>query len=257
MKKISVILATVSCLAISACNVTTDTTQVAHGNKSSFFKNPFSDKTTNERIESAAKQAVEDGNPQEALVFYERLYTKDANAENALNYAQVLRKTGNPGRASIVLAPFMEKIPMVGGESKKKRDTSHDPMMVLEYASATLENGNFERAEKLLKALLSSSEAASIYPQVRNLVGVSLDARGQHKQAEQYYRDAMETWEGRPITVMNNLALNLAHQGYFDEALNLLRQARVMSPEQEMIAANIKIVNSLQSAVLPKPKALN
>lgn len=270
MKKLALTTLTlVSCIALSACNVTTDdsmsnarTSSYNEGGNtttSSIFSNPFSDKTTNARIETAAKQAVADGNPEEALIFYERLYLKDAKLDNALNYAQVLRKTGNPSRATMVLAPFIEDIGLADTSSKKKKGKKgeYDPMLVLEYASATLETGKFERAESLLQTLLKEQKAAPLYPQIRNLIGVSMDARGQHKAAEPYYRDAMDTWEGRPITVMNNLALNLAHQGYFDEALSLLRQARVMSPQHTMIAENIKIVSSLQSAVLPKPKSLN
>lgn len=270
MRTSTAILALVCGLAVSACQVTSDNKESlrtagsgAHassvlGHSTSIGTITGYDKTTNQRISTAAKQAVADGNANEALVFYERLYLKDSsNLEHGLNYAQVLRKTANPQRAVMVLAPFIEKMETETKKSKKKAKKNHDPLMVLEYASAILETGKFERAETYFAQLLTDPEATHIYPQVRNLIGVSLDARGYHKKAEAYYRDAMSTWEGQPISVMNNLALNLAHQGYFDEALNLLRQARVIAPGRQMIATNIDLITSLQSAVVAKPKSLN
>ena len=59
----------------------------------------------------------------------------------------------------------------------------------------------------------------------------------------------MDLWIGAPVNVMNNLALNLAHQGYFDDSLNLLRQALVMEPDNDKVAANIDFVRGLQQAV--------
>ena len=78
---------------------------------------------------------------------------------------------------------------------------------------------------------------------------MTLDARGRHDEAEPYYEQAMDLWQGEPVSVMNNLALNLAHQGYFDESLNLLRQALVIEPDSEKIAANIDFVRGLQASV--------
>lgn len=211
--------------------------------------------TTNERLDSVAKQAVRDGNPAQAVHHYEKLYTNDSkNPETALNYAQVLRQVGHADRALIVLSPFV-KI-----EDKKDGTyiTAENPDILLEYASATLAIGRYDRAEMLLQELLRTPEGLELAPQAHNLIGVSLDARAMHEEAEPYYREAIEIWSGSATNPLNNLGLNLAHQGYFEESLNVLQQALVMEPQNEKVAANIDLVRELRSSTTAsaKPVAL-
>lgn len=205
--------------------------------------------TTNDRLDSAAKQAIADGNADEALVFYEKLYRQDSrNPETALHYAQVLRKTDNPQRAIFVLAPFV-KTEDGKKTSAQKKNADLYAKLRLEHSAATLEVGRFEQAETQLQEMLNSPQSFGLQPQIHNLIGVSLDARGMHDNAEKHYRTAIEDWEGQPITAMNNLALNLAHQGYFDEAMTLLRKAYVMAPERDVIATNIDLISGLKASL--------
>ena len=205
----------------------------------------YSDSTA-ERLDSAAKQAVRDGDPNEAVQHYEKLYKLDSgNPDTVLNYAAVLRQTGNPERASVVLAPYVD----VEDTKKGPIVTAESPDILLEYASAKLAMGEYEKAEILLQGLLMDPRAPELAPQAHNLIAVSLDSRGRYRDAEAYYEQAMDLWIGAPVNVMNNLALNLSHQGYFDDSLNLLRQALVMVPDNGKVAANIDFVRGLQQAV--------
>ena len=211
--------------------------------------------TTNERLDSAAKQAVRDGNVAEAVHHYEELYRNDSsNPETALNYGQVLRQAGYPQRSLMVLSPFVK----IDEDKKGILITAENPDILLEYASSTLAVGQYDRAEMLLQELLRTPEGLELAPQAHNLIGVSLDARGMHEEAEPYYRESIAIWSGDAANPMNNLGLNLAHQGYFDEALDVLRQALVLEPQNDKIAANIDLVSDLQgSQTKIKPTALN
>ncbi|MGM0421560.1 MAG: tetratricopeptide repeat protein [Pseudomonadota bacterium] len=242
MRKPILMTAMVFCLALAGCEAHIDGQPTARQSENT--------ETTNERLETAAKQAITDGNTDEALISYEKLYRQDSrDPQTALNYAYVLRKTGNAERAVLVLAPFVD------AKDKKSADPV-DPLILLEHASSTLEMGRFKEAEGLLQDMLDSPDTVELDPQILNLIGVSMDAQGMHTVAEEYYREALEAWQGQPITVMNNLALNLTHQGYFDEALTLLRKAYVMAPERDIIAANIDLVTDLHKNIQSKPKSL-
>ena len=202
--------------------------------------------TTSARLNTVAKQALEDNSPYEAVKQFERVYKIDSgNPRAALNYASALRLTGNPERASVVLAPFVE----IARDNEKVMVDASSPDILLEYAAIQMSLGRYSEAEDLLHALASDTRAPELRPQALNLIGVTLDARGRHDEAEPYYEQAMDLWQGEPVSVMNNLALNLAHQGYFDESLNLLRQALVIEPDSEKIAANIDFVRGLQASV--------
>ena len=101
-----IIIATLAALSLSACAPS----MMNDGPGADRFGPSHQALTTNERLMTEAKRAVADGNADEALQYYERLYKKDSNdADTALNYAQVLRKTGKPQRAALVLAPFIKK----------------------------------------------------------------------------------------------------------------------------------------------------
>lgn len=212
--------------------------------------------TTNERLDSAAKQAVRSGNITEAYHHYEKLYQNDSrNPEVALSFAQVLRQMNKAERAIIVLSPYVK--------IEEKKDgtfvTAENPDILLEYAASSLAVGRYDRAEMLLQELLRTPEGLELAPQAHNLIGISLDARGMHEGAEPYYRQAMELWIGDAVNPMNNLGLNLAHQGYFDEGLTVLRQALVLEPDNQKVAANIDLVADIKASVAgnKKPIALN
>jgi Flp pilus assembly protein TadD len=201
---------------------------------------------TERRLATAAIDAIAEGKSAEALVSYEKLYKRSfKNADVSLNYAQLLRKAGRVDEALAVLKPFAAKDGSL---------TAGNPplaMIKTEYAAALIARGDFAEAQKLLDTVLTAPEAAEFHPDASHLAGIALDAQGNHKAAEKLFRQALDSWKGDPTSVMNNLALNLASQGMFDESLTTLRRAQVMAPDKTEIAQNIEIVNDLRRAVVP------
>lgn len=202
---------------------------------------------TEARMATAASAAFKEGRTAEALAKYERLYKKQVgfNADVSLNYAQLLRKSGRAEEALDVLRPFVEK------RRGKLRDGT-GPMILNEYASIKIALGDFARAEEVLDTVLEDKNAAEFHRDAKNLMGVSLDARGQHVEAERMFRMALDGWKGDPTSVMNNLALCLSAQGAFDESLTILRKALVIAPQKEEIARNIEIIEALRDKIVKK-----
>ena len=124
--------------------------------------------------------------------------------------------------------------------------------MLTEYAASHIALGDFAKGEETLNRVLENSKAAPWHNDAYNLMGVSMDAQGEHKEAEQLFRMALDGWQGDPSSVMNNLGLSLAAVGRFDESLDILRKALVMSPAKSEIARNIQIISDLRGAVIPK-----
>lgn len=201
---------------------------------------------TEQRLATAAMDAIAAGKTDEAFVLYEKLYKRSAkDATVSLNYAQLLRKTGRVDEALAVLKPFA---------AQKGSLTAGQPplaMMKTEYAAALIARGDFAAAQKLLDTVLMNADAAAFHPDASHLAGIALDAQGNHKAAEKLFRQALDGWQGDPTSVMNNLGLNLASQGMFDESLTTLRRAQIMAPDKAEIAQNIAIVNDLRRAVVP------
>src|SRR5512141_1005320 len=59
------------------------------------------------RLSTAANNAIAEGKTNEALALYGKLYASNKSQDAALNYAQLLRKTGKAQQALDVLAPFV------------------------------------------------------------------------------------------------------------------------------------------------------
>lgn len=204
------------------------------------------------RLTTAAAEAIAAGRAEDALPEYRTLYIAHKNdAGHALNYAQLLRRTGNTDEAIKVLTPFIK-------DAQGKNAKKVSPLLVNEYAAALIEQGKLTDAQKILDLVLTDDapEAAASRADAMNLLGVSLDAQGRHKEAETMFRLAIEGWNGNPTTVMNNLALCLANQARFDEALTTLRQALVMAPDKQPIASNIQMVQDLRDSVVKRPVSL-
>lgn len=236
-------LALVSALMLSGCIAASNDTHVGAPLDSMMGKKAM----TERRLATAAIDASAQGRTAEALASYEKLYKRGhTNADIALNYAQLLRKEGRIKEALAVLKPHADK--------KGSLTAGKTPLALLqcEYAAAQIAHGDFAQAQALLDTILSNPQAAEFHPDASHLAGIAVDAQGNHKAAEKLFRQALHGWTGDPTSVMNNLALNLASQGLFDESLTTLRKAQVMAPQKMEIARNIEIVNNLRSAVVPK-----
>lgn len=199
-------------------------------------KNP-DEMTNSARIDSALERAaVTAGNKGEelqSLAILERLYKRNSeNPKHAVNYAKGLRRADRLNRAALVIAPFAEA---PNGPAAAKA----------EYAAIMTAMGRYESAEIYARQALDKQPDEYT---AWHILGVSLDARQEYKPAERAYRKALEVWQGNPVPVMNNLALNLATQGYLDEASQILQKALAVAPERGDVERNLRIVNALQKS---------
>lgn len=185
----------------------------------------------NAALERATSEEPTDGGV-ESLASIERLYKKDnLNPNLAVRYSRALRENGRMTRAAMVLNPLME--------APKTKTAA----VITEYAAVQASMGNYEVAEKNARtAVLKDPNSAQAY----HVLGISLDAQGFHKQAEVAFRKALDSWSGDPSPVLNNLGLNLAAQGFLDEAISTLRRAASLSPNKQEIERNLRIVQALQ-----------
>lgn len=194
-------------------------------------------------LQRAANAASVNGNSNESLSYLETIYKRNSHDPKiAIRYATALREAGSLKQADLVLAPFAN-----GADSTAELKS--------EYAALLLSMGNYEMAEKYAqKAVLQDNSYAQAY----HHLGVALDAQGMHEPAERAFRKGLELWQGDPTAIMNNLALNLAAQGYFEESYEILGKARDLSPEKIEIERNMRIIKAMQQTEqgwVPKPTA--
>src|SRR5690606_2888138 len=79
-----------------------------------------------------------------------------------------------------------------------------DPVFMA-YSRLILDQSYYKEAEKRLMARLTGS-AQSSAPQLNNLIGVALAGQTRRAEADQAFRRALESWDGRPGVVEKNLA---------------------------------------------------
>ncbi len=201
--------------------------------------------TQAEKIDSALQRAATSasraGSTEQSLAMLEKIYKRNSEDEQAaLDYAAALRKEDQLNRAAIVIAPFAN-------------DPNSSSAVKTEYAGIALAQGQYQEAEKYAqKAIIQDEKNAMAY----HYLGIALDTQGQHEKGERAFRKGLELWEGDPTTIMNNLALNLASQGYLDEAAEILQKARVVAPGRKEIERNLRIITALQQSngtPVPKP----
>ncbi len=191
-------------------------------------------RTEQERIDSvidkATKNAAKQGSVKANLLSLERVYKRDSeNSDAAFAFAHGLRKAGYLSRAETVLKPFAN-------------DESSAPGIKTEMSMIKLALGSYDSAEKYAQAAIIQDP--NDYHAYENL-GIALDAKEMHPEAERAFRKGLEHWEGNPTGIMNNLALNLATQGFIDEAVEVLEQAKTISPDSVKIERNLRIIRTL------------
>ncbi|HEY8190827.1 MAG TPA: hypothetical protein VIG74_00275 [Alphaproteobacteria bacterium] len=192
------------------------------------------------------RAAGKSGETSESLSLLESSYKRNSDDITvATKYAHALRMADRLNRAAMVLSPFVT-------------DTDDATSAAYtEYAATMAATGTYDEAEaNARKAILKDPENGQAY----HILGIALDAQGHHPQAEVAFRKALEHWEGDPGPVMNNLGLNLASQGFVDDALDTLRKAASLSPNRPEIERNLRIVSALQTQppkegfrLVPKP----
>ncbi|MBI1216361.1 MAG: tetratricopeptide repeat protein [Alphaproteobacteria bacterium] len=209
-------------------------------------------KETDAHLKTAAADAMAGGHTKEALELYKKLHERHKRDMSiSIGYAQMLRKTGDAEQAAFLLTPYT--LPPADKDGKPVAAPALDPQLANELAADQIALGKFDDAHALLAPMLDAQTENPWRGESANLMGVVLDAQGDHKGAEKLFRVALDGWKGDKTSVMNNLALCLASQGMFDQSLTTLRQALVMSPDNTAIARNIQIVSDLRKNVVPKP----
>ena len=225
MKKIHtyplLLLATVS---LAAC-------QTTGGDRMSDSKQPVS---TQERIDAAVEKAAitasKNGSASGTLLALEKQYKRNSSdPAYALAYARGLRQAGYLNRASLVLEPFAKSDKAIAGSKT-------------EMSMIALGLGNYDLAEKYAQQAVIQNP--SDHFAFQNL-GIALDAKEMHPEAERAFRKGLEHWQGDPTTIMNNLALNLATQGFIEEAIEVLERAKALSPDRIEIERNLRIIRTL------------
>lgn len=195
------------------------------------------------RLATAASDAIAEGKIDEALPIFERRYGKKPDDRDvAVNYAQLLRKSGKSGQALGVLEPFVE-------------DDTTDGLVLTEYAAALLETGQTKAAQDILNAVIADPKLSEFHADAKNQLGISYAAENRPADAEAMFRDAWEGWRGDATSVMNNLGLAQANQGKYDAALVTLRRALALAPHKTEIARNIDIISDLRDNSAQKPPA--
>jgi len=206
-------------------------------------------KEANIRLETKAQTAINEGRSNEALKAYENLFKRSPvlTEEILVNYSQLLRHSGNPKTAINIIDKYAIKD---DGTLAKPFTTA----TLNELASNYIEDGQFEKAVDIASKIIDNPALFDFHASSYNILGIAFDAQGQHEIAEGNFRKALSGWKGDSTSVKNNLALCLASQGKFDEALMFLREALIAAPNKDEIAKNIEIISSIRESVIAKPK---
>lgn len=211
-----------SILALGACG-TTATTQ------DQSVETSASEKISG-ALNKAASAALQAGNIDQAVALLEKSYRRSPkDPAVATQYSEALRKSGKSEMAALVLKPFANAETVSVGT-------------LTEYASVQLERGEYADAQKFAQKALDMESKSS---EAEHVLAISLDAQGQHEQAETHFRSALDMWEGDPVPIMNNLALNLASQERISDAVDILKKAKSIAPNRVEIERNLRIISTL------------
>lgn len=186
------------------------------------------------RVDAAFKralaQAEKSGDPAQVLSVMEP-YFKRHREDPVLGarYARALREDNQLNAAERVLTPFT------------KGDKAH-PEALTEMAMTQLSLGNYKQAETAARGAIKLDEKAG---RAHLALGTALDAQGEYEEAEQSFRHGLKVWRGDAAPILNNLALNLASQERFEQALDILDRARKEYPGRVELERNYRIISTL------------
>lgn len=188
-------------------------------------------------LNTAAQAAQDQGAQKESLLFYEELYRRNAGDPDAtITFTRALRENGQFKKAEIILEAW----------AGKNNDVD------LEYAKTLLALGQFHEAQSVALNVLEKDKNNAF---AHHVIGVSLDALGQHEQAEEHLRTAYANWKGSPVPVLNNLALNLGTQYKRAEALGLIERALIYAPNDQYLQKNRELILAMKAeAPVPETK---
>lgn len=155
----------------------------------------------------------------------------------AARYAKALRESGNLGEAEKIIRSALSM-------------NNPSTLAYTEMGALSLEKGNLKDAENYARKATSIDDKNF---RAWHVLAIAQDAQENHEDAETAFRKALSLWKGDTIPVMNNLALNLAAQGYTDQALQLLNKIKEKAPGRTDIERNIRIIRTLNEPSDYKP----
>ena len=225
LKKLLVTTILCSGLALSGCQTT--------GSASPKMAYKETRSGINGALETAAKAAQDQGAQKESLLFYEELYRRNpGDAKAVVQYAEALRHNNQSKKAEIILEPWAAK----------------EQNAALEYARVLLSLGRLYEAETAVDGVLAKDSQNA---QAHHIKGIALDAKGLSAEAEVHFRKALDTWQGSPVAVLNNLALNLAAQHKKGEAIAMLDRAMIYAPNESYLMKNRNLILGLSGGSAP------
>ena len=122
--------------------------------------------------------------------------------------------------------------------------TPSDNELGIDYGLALLKQGQGRDARIVLHDVLDRVED----PRIFNALGVSYDMEGKHREAQAYYRIALEVKRGYQAA-LGNLGLSLAIVGDFDDSITILNRLKKKRPEQrELLAAVHALAGDMTAA---------
>jgi Flp pilus assembly protein TadD len=178
------------------------------------------------------------GANRESLSSTKRAYERNSSDSFvAARYAKALREDGNLSEAEKIIRTALSLSPV-------------SQLAYTEMGALQLERGNLSEAESYARRAVKIDDKNF---RAWHIIAISLDAQEKHPEAETAFRKALSLWQGDTIPVMNNLALNLAAQGYTDQALQLLNKIKEKVPNRVDIERNIRIIRTLNEPSDYKP----
>ncbi len=212
---------TLSLFSLAACGTT------GHANMS----NAEGASRVDAILERAARDAKAAGNTTETVALLEQIYNKKPDDPAvATSFGQALREDEQLNRARQVVLPFT-----------KGKDAYPDA--VTELAMVQLALGQYQEAEQTSRRAIDLDPAQG-RPYLA--LGTALDALNKHEAAEAAFRTGIDKWKGDPAPIMNNLALNLASQNKLDQAIDMLKKAKEISPGRVELERNLRIISTLK-----------
>jgi Flp pilus assembly protein TadD len=206
-------------LFLTACGTDTQTTTTDTSGKpqvSMAQSAPTAENTYGEKRESLSRvESLYERNPKDGLI--------------AARYAKALRESGDLKKAQTILTPVLKQKPV-------------PTLAFTEMAAIDLETADFINAENFARRAIKVDNQNF---RAWHVLGIALDAQTKHPEAQMAFEKALELWKGDKVPVMNNLALNLAAQGYTDKALNMLYEAQKEDSGRVEIERNIRIIRTL------------
>jgi Flp pilus assembly protein TadD len=150
---------------------------------------------------------------------------------SAIRDARALRDAGNKARAL--------------GMLEKTTNSDKDPSLLLERGLLSLELGQIDRAEELLRK--AHDPNAPDWRQ-HSALGAALSAQGKQQAAQEELARALKLAPDNPA-VLNNLALSYALDGKHAEAERLLRQAADHNGGNAQAKQNLALILGLRGNV--------